>query len=282
VAKPGAIMVKPLSGAIGAEIEGVDLSRPLDNEAFAAIHQAFLDHLVIFVRDQHLTPEQHVAFAQRFGEIVRHPFVKGLDGHPEIMELRKEPEETENFGGLWHSDVTFLEKPALGSVLYSRDVPETGGDTLFANMYRAYETLSPGLRRMLGGMKAMHSATHFYGRQSGFYRDSATIRARHTDEAESEVAHPVVRTHPETGRKALYVNGAFTVRFEDMTEAESAPLLAYLYEHATGPELTCRFRWTPDTIAFWDNRCSQHYALNDYHGKRRVMHRVTVQGEKPF
>lgn len=276
------IEVKPLSGAIGAEIHGVDLTAPLDNETFSEIHQAFLDHLVIFFRDQRLTPDQHLAFARRFGELNRHAYVKGLDGYPEIMEIRKEKEETENFGGLWHSDVTFLEKPALGSVLYAREVPEHGGDTLFANMYLAYEALSEGMRKVLADLTAMHSANQFYGRRSGFYREGGSMRVKHTEEAEAEVEHPVVRTHPETGRKALYVNSAFTVRFKGMTEAESAPLLKFLYEHLARPEFTCRFRWQADSIAFWDNRCSQHYALNDYHGRQRIMHRVTINGDRPF
>jgi taurine dioxygenase len=276
------IDVKPISGALGAEINGVDLARPLDNEVFSEVHQAFLDHQVIFFRDQRLTPEQHLDFSRMFGELNRHAYVKGLEGFPEIMELRKEKEETENFGGLWHSDVTFLEKPALGSVLYGREIPECGGDTLFANMYLAYETLSPGMKNLLAGLTAMHSASHFYGRRSGFYRDSGSMRVKHTEEAETEVEHPVVRTHPETGRKALYVNSAFTVRFAGMSEQESKPLLTYLYEHAARPEFTCRFRWRKDSMAFWDNRCTQHYALNDYHGHRRVMHRVTINGDRPF
>ena len=280
------IEVRPIAGALGAEIGGVDLSKDLDNQTFAEVHQALLDHLVIFFRNQTLTPEQHKAFGRRFGRLDVHEFVRGLDSHPEIIEIVKEPEERGlNFGGVWHSDVTYQEKPALGSILYALEVPLYGGDTMFANQYLAYESLSDGMKRMLDGLKAMHSAGRAYGtRGSDEYRElrhqSMRIDAR--EEAHREMEHPVVRTHPETGRKSLFVNGVFTTRFAGMTEEESRPLLDYLFRHAVRPEFTCRFRWEPGSVAFWDNRCTQHFALNDYHGFRRRMHRVTVCGDRPF
>ena len=273
--------IKPVSGALGAEIEGVDLSKDLSNETFDDIHQAFLDYQVIFFRDQNLTPEQHIAFGRRFGPLNIHPYVKSMDGHPEIIEIIKEPHEKENFGGGWHSDVSFLEKPALGSVLYAREVPAYGGDTLFANQYLAYETLSDGMKEMLDGLRAIHTAEREYGARghSAAKRDSMQVEQVAGDVPRFE--HPVVRTHPETHRKALYVNPAFTMNFKNMTRRESRPLLNFLFEHATREEFTCRFRWTPNAIAFWDNRCVQHYALNDYHGARRHMQRVTIDGERP-
>lgn len=283
------IEVRPLAGALGAELFGVDLSQPLSNKQFDSIHRAFLDHQVIFFRDQTITPEQHLDFARKFGELDIHPFAAGLDDYPEILPVVKEAADTTkaNFGGSWHSDVTFYEKPALGSILYALDVPETGGDTLWANMYLAYETLSDGLMEVLDGLKAVHSASRSFGlnsRTSQRHQEGAGIsmEVRATDEAEKEVVHPVIRTHPETGQKLLFVNSNFSQRFVGWTEQESEPLLTFLWEHCTRPEFTCRFRWQKGSIAFWDNRCTQHFALNDYHGHRREMHRVTVCGDKPY
>jgi taurine dioxygenase len=277
------ISVNPISGALGAEIGGVDLSRPLDGAVIGEIRRALVENLVIFFRDQHLTPDQHLAFGRHFGELQVHDFVEGMDDNQEILEVRKEEYETRNFGGGWHSDVSYLEKPALGSVLYAREVPAYGGDTMFANQYLAYETLSDGLKQLLGEMRAVHSARRSYGLYAPRAADAGdrSMNIRFTEEAHAEVDHPVVRTHVESGKKALYVHGGFTVRFQDMTEEESAPLLNYLYQHAVRPEFTCRFRWQKNSIAFWDNRCVQHNAINDYHGQRRVMHRVTIEGERP-
>jgi taurine dioxygenase len=204
--------------------------------------------------------------------------------HPQIIEVRKEPEDKRNFGGGWHTDVSYLERPALGSVLYAREVPETGGDTLFANQYLAYEALSDGMKRMLEGMIAIHSARRPYGVNAAraFDPGPSSMSFHFSETAHAEVEHPVVRTHGETGRKTLYVNGTFTTRFKGMTEEESAPLLHYLFQQAVRPEFTCRFRWRRNSIAFWDNRCVQHNAINDYHGARRVMHRVTIEGERPI
>ncbi|HVC57073.1 MAG TPA: TauD/TfdA family dioxygenase [Stellaceae bacterium] len=275
-----------ISGALGAIVDGVDLSRDLDNATASDLHQALLDHCVIFFRDQHLTPEQHLALGRRFGSLNVHEFVEAMPGHPEILVVAKNEADTKNFGGGWHSDVTYLDEPALGSILYALDVPDYGGDTMFANQYLAYEALSPGMQRMLDGLTAIHSARHVYGtdadndyaRRQGL----SAMKITRNEAAHRETEHPVVRTHPETGRKSLYVNRNFTVRFKDMTVEESRPLLNYLYEHAVRPEFTCRFRWERGSIAFWDNRCVQHYALNDYNGQRRVMHRVTIDGDRPF
>ena len=278
------IEVSPIAGALGAEIDGVDLSEPLDNATFADIHQALLDHLVIFFHDQHLTPEQHKAFGRRFGTLNIHPYVRSLKGHPEIIEVIKETGGDRHWGESWHSDLSFKEKPTMGAILYAREVPPWGGDTMFANTYLAYETLSDGMKRMLEDLKAVHSSgdpKHF----------SDHFKAMYEKQGErEETVHPVLRTHPETGRKALYVNSVFTERFADMTETESQPLLSYLYDHLARPEFTCRFHWRDNSIAFWDNRITQHMVVSDHHdelrgdanGYRRVMNRVTIDGDRPF
>jgi taurine dioxygenase len=280
------LSVKPISGALGAMIDGVDLGRELeDNQVISDIHQALLDYQVIFFRDQHLTPEQHLSFGRKFGTLNVHDYVRAMDGHPEIIVVAKDPADTKNFGGGWHSDVTYLEKPALGSILYCLEAPAYGGDTMFANQYMAYDRLSSGMKRMLDGMTAIHTARDVYGRRGyatvDYTKSLKAMQIVGSAEAEQEVEHPVVRTHPETGRKCLYINQGFTKRFKDMTEEESLPLLEYLWKQCTRPELTCRFRWRPGSIAFWDNRAVQHYALNDYNGQRRCMHRVTINGDRP-
>jgi taurine dioxygenase len=281
------IEVKPWGGALGAEIFGVDLAQPLDDQTFAEIHQAFLDHLVIFFRDQDITPEQHKDFGRRFGSFHIHPFVPGtLPDHPEIMLVRKTAGDRLNFGGAWHSDVTFAEKPPLGTMLYAREVPEYGGDTLFANMYLAYEMLSEGMKQLLDGLYAVHTARNIYGDKGSYARDEYRtgmqgMGIKIDNEANRETEHPVVRTHPQTGRKLLFVNLSFVTRFRNMSERESEALLKFLCEHAVVEDFTCRFRWQPGSVAFWDNRCVQHYALNDYPGKTRVMHRLTINGDRP-
>ncbi|HVB18260.1 MAG TPA: TauD/TfdA family dioxygenase [Stellaceae bacterium] len=271
--------IRPLAGSIGAEICGIDLAGEIADETIAAIRRAWLDHLVIFFRGQNLAPAQFLAFARRFGEPVEYPFLKGLDGFPAITPVIKLEHERVNFGGLWHSDTAYLDTPPMGTMLIAREVPPHGGDTLFANMYLAYESLSPGLRRLLDGLVAVNASSKadVTKTREDRMREAARTEAR----SEYEALHPVVRTHPETGRKALYVNGGHTVRFNDMTEAESAPLLDFLVAHLARPEFTCRFRWEPGSLAFWDNRCAQHNPINDYHGFRRVMHRVTLAGDRP-
>jgi taurine dioxygenase len=271
--------IRPLSGALGAEILGVDLSADVSDETIAAIHAAWLEHLVIFFRDQTLEPAQLLALARRFGEPVEYPFVKGLEGFPQITPVIKLEHEKINFGGLWHSDTAYLDKPPMGTMLIARETPPRGGDTLFANMYLAYETLSAGLRRLLDGLTAINSSAKadVTRTREDRIKDSAKTDARKEYNAE----HPVVRTHPETGRKALYVNGGHTIGFKDMSAEESTPLLNYLFAHMVRPEFTCRFRWEVGSLALWDNRCTQHNPVNDYHGHRRVMHRVTLAGDVP-
>ena len=272
------LSVEPVAGALGAEISGVDLARPLSEDTVAAIRRAWLDHLVIFFREQPLSPTQFLAFARCFGEPIEYPFVKGLDDHPEIIPVLKLEHERVNFGGVWHSDTAYLDVPPMASMLVAREIPPWGGDTLFANMYLAYETLSDGLKAMLEGLLAINSSAK---------ADASRTREDRMKDSAREVkkdyvaAHPVVRRHPETGRRALYANVAHTVRFDGMTEEESRPLLEYLFRHQTRPEFTCRFRWRPGSIAFWDNRCAQHNAINDYAGHRRLLHRITLAGDVP-
>jgi taurine dioxygenase len=275
----GRFEIRPIAGALGAEIAGVDLSVELDSNAMAAIRAAWLKHLVIFFRGQPLSPECFLAFARRFGEVIEYPFIKGIEGFPEITPVVKLEHERVNFGGLWHSDTTYLERPPMATMLIAREVPPFGGDTLFANMYLAYETLSAGMQRLLDGLVAVNSSAKadVTKTREERIRDGARPDAKREYTAE----HPVVRTHPETGRKALYINGGHTLRFRDMTEEESAPLLQYLFAHQQRPEFTCRFRWEVGSIALWDNRCTQHNPINDYHGYRRVMHRVTLAGDTP-
>jgi taurine dioxygenase len=279
------IEIRPMAGALGADIVDVDLSRPLDETTFGAIERALHEYLVIFVHGQTLTPEQHLALTRRFGPISRSPYIKHMDAYPDIIAVLKEAGERKisTFGNAWHSDFSFLEEPPMGSVLYAREVPSHGGDTLFANMYAAYEALSPGLRRVLDGLNAIHTGKP-YG-IGGVPQDLAVSRSigieRNNPEADREIAHPVVRVHPATGRRALFVNSIYTTRFEGMTAAESRPLLDFLYAHATQPEFTCRLRWRAGDLAVWDNRCTMHYAVNDYDGQRRLMHRTTIKGERP-
>ena len=272
------IQVKPIAGALGAEIHGVDLAR-LDDETFAEIHHAFLENLVIFFRGQTITPDQQVAFSARFAPIGYYPFLKGLPDHPAVIEVRKEPEDKLNFGGVWHTDTAYLAKPPMGSVLYAKEIPENGGDTMFANLYLAYETLSGPMKAILDGRKAVNSSRK--GDAAAGRQKSVDENPKDASDVQTESIHPVLRTHPETGRQALYVNRGHTVCFDGATPEESAPILEFLFNHQIRPEFTCRFQWAPGSIAVWDNRCALHYPLNDYHGQRRVMHRVTMEGGAP-
>lgn len=275
------LTISPLAGALGAEISGVDITKPVPDDQFDQIKTAFHTHHVIFLRDQHgLTPERHKAFARRFGTLNVHPYVKGMDDHPELFEIIKTPEDKVNFGGGWHTDMSFLEKPALGSLLYAIDVPASGGDTLFASQIAAYDALSDGMKDMLAPLKAIHSPSREYSAAGHSAQKRGAMESRTANDA-PEYAHPVVRTHPETGRKGLYVNPAFTLRFAGMTKRESKPLLDFLFTHSRDERFTCRFRWSAGALAFWDNRSCWHYALNDYQGQRRHMRRATVNGEKP-
>ena len=276
--KGGALRVRRLAGALGAELSGVELTGAVDDPTVAAIRAAWLEHLVLVFRDQPLAPAQFLALARRFGEPVEYPILKGLAGFPHITEVVKLEHERINFGGLWHSDTAYLERPPMGTLLLAREVPPYGGDTIFASQVAAYEALSEGLRRVLDGLTAVNTSTKAEvtaTREPRLADDPAASRRAFTAE------HPVVRTHPETGRRALYVNRAHTVRFGGMTEAESAPLLDFLYRHQTRPEFTCRIGWAPGTLVLWDNRAALHNPVNDYHGFRRVMHRITLAGDVP-
>ncbi|MCY3763778.1 MAG: TauD/TfdA family dioxygenase [Gemmatimonadetes bacterium] len=266
------IEVQPLSGAIGAEIRGADLSSPLDPDLLSEVRRAFLDRLVICFRDQELTPAEELAFARQMGEPIPYPQLEGLRGFPLITEVVKRENERVNFGGVWHSDTAYLESPPKASQLYAVEVPPHGGDTIFANQYIAWETLSEGLKKTLGGLAAVNISSK---PEISRTRDDRLREKGETLKVLSAV-HPVVRIHPESGRKALYVNRAHTVRFEGWTEGESRPLLEYLFEHQVRPEFTCRIRWEKGTLTLWDNRCAQHLPLNDYQGYRRLMHRVAL------
>jgi taurine dioxygenase len=264
----------PLSGTTGAEIRGVDLSGPLSDGTIADIRGVLAEHGVVVFREQNLTPEQHIAAARRFGEINLNRFFAHADGHPEIALVAKEPDQTANIGGGWHTDHSYDEQPALGSMLYAREVPAFGGDTMFASMYAAYDALSDGLKQTLSGLRAVHSSRHVFGVE----RPAMQGRIGNPELATQDAIHPVVITHPESGKLALYVNPGFTLRFDGWTAEESQPLLRFLYQHAARPEFTCRLRWRNGSLAFWDNRSTWHYALNDYHGERRLMHRITIEG----
>jgi taurine dioxygenase len=272
------IRVAPLSAHVGAEIDGVDLAAPVSDPAMAEIRDAFGEYGVVFFRDQPLTPEQHVAFAERFAPIDINRFFAAVPGYPMIAEVRKEPEQIRNIGGGWHTDHSYDEAPALGSMLYAREVPQTGGDTLFASMYAACDALSDGLKATLETLRACHSSRHVFGPEAMARRGDLNGRIGNPEMATQDAVHPVVIRHPETGRKALYVNPGFTLRFEGWTDEESRPLLEYLYRHAARPEFTCRFRWREGSLALWDNRSTWHFALNDYHDERRLLHRITIQG----
>ena len=273
------ITVTPIAGSLGAEIGGVDLATELDDEVVAEIRRAWLDHLVVFFRDQALEDDRFMAFAHRIGTPVEYPFVSGIEGFPEIIPILKLEHETVNFGGIWHSDTTYLDAPPMATMLVAREIPPAGGDTMYANQYAAFEALSEGMQRLLEPLRAINSSA------LADVSKTREDRIRGTEAAEPSIVyesnHPVVRTHPETGRKALFVNVAHTARFDGMTADESKPLLHYLFAHQVRPEFTCRFRWQPGSLALWDNRCVQHNPVNDYHGHRRRLHRITLQGDVP-
>jgi taurine dioxygenase len=274
-----AIEVRPIAGAIGAEISGVDLSSEIDDDTIAQIRRAWLQHCVIFFRDQDLPPARFLAFARRFGTVIEYPFIKGLEEFPEIIPVIKLEHEKTNFGGIWHSDTAYLEAPPMGTMLVAREVPPHGGDTMFANACLAYETLSDGMKRLLDGLVAINTSAKADVSRTREDRVRDSLRTDAKKEYVGE--HPVVRTHPETGRKALYVNVGHTLRFKDMSIEESQPILNYLFQHQVRPEFTCRFTWHPGSLAFWDNRCALHNPVNDYHGYRRIMHRITLAGDTP-
>jgi len=275
------IQAFPLSPALGAEIGGIDIAAGVDEEQFSELRQAFADFGVIFLRDQDITPEQHIAFAGRWGAINVNRFFKAVEDYPVIAEVRKEADQKSNIGSAWHTDHSYDQCPAMGSILYAREVPSVGGDTMFASMYAACDALSEGLRKMLMNMRAVHSSRHAFGEgaYAGADLDDIGGRLGNTAAATQDALHPVIIRHPLSGRPALYVNGDFTVKFEGWTRDESQPLLEYLYAHARQNEFTCRFRWHEGSMAIWDNRATHHCALNDYQGERRLMHRITIEGE---
>jgi taurine dioxygenase len=266
-----------ISGSLGAEISGVNLAQTLDDAVLAEIRAALLENQVIFFRDQDMTPATLLAFARRWGEIHRHPFIVGMPDYPDVLELVKKPTDKRNFGGDWHTD--------QGTMLWAKQVPDAGGDTMFSNQYLAYDALSDGMKRMITNVRGVCVGDKKKGGVSRLSHNAATIGSMTTIEPPKDVQttshHPLVRTHPETGRKSLYIGG-HVHWLEDMTEEESKPLIQYLYNHSTQPAFTCRFRWQQGSLAFWDNRCTQHFAINDYPAETRIMHRVTIRGDRPF
>ena len=271
----------PVSREVGAEITGVDIASEVNEEQLAELKQAYSDFGVIFLRDQDISPDQHIEFARRWGEINVNRFFQPVETHPVIAEVRKEPNQKSNIGSAWHTDHSYDQIPAMGSILYARVVPKLGGDTLFSSMYAAYDALSEGMKKTLLGMRAEHSSRHAFGEQAYVDMDLEDVGQRlgNTEAATQDATHPVIIRHPLSGRPALYVNGDFTVKFEGWTRAESQPLLDFLYEHARQNEFTCRFQWKKGSMAIWDNRATHHCAMNDYQGELRLMHRITIEGE---
>jgi taurine dioxygenase len=274
------MIIRQIAGALGAELHGVNLTQPLTAHLQQAIRAALLRYQVIFFRNQDLSPDQFMNFAHTLGQPVEYPFVKGLNDFPCVIEVKKLEHEKVNFGGIWHSDTTYLAHPPMGSMLLAKEVPPYGGDTLFANQYLAWDSLSDTMKSLLVGLVGISSSSKADVSKTREDR----IKSDGKDNAPKEYLshHPVVRTHPETGLKALYVNVAHTSGIVGMTEAESTPILNFLFQHQVKPEFTCRFVWQAHSLAVWDNRCTQHNPVNDYHGFRRVMHRITLAGDSPF
>ena len=277
----GNMHVSPVAGALGAEIAGVDLNHVSD-QVIKDIRSALLKHGVIFFRDQDLTPESQTTFARHFGSLNRHPYVTPMDGHPDVFLIVKEPEDKHHFGNSWHTDLAYAEHPAMATILYGLEVPDAGGDTMFLSQTAAYEALSDGMKAMLSDLRVVNTNANSYGKGSQRFRDGVAKAMEVSQAAANEVTHPVVRTHPETGRKGLYLSDLHFVRFADMTPAESRPLFNYLVAHATRPEFTCRFQWRNGSVAMWDNRCTMHYAISDFPDARRIMQRVTIEGNRPI
>ena len=268
------IQVTPLSPVIGAEVSGLDLAEPLEPDVVDALRSALTSHLVLFFREQPISQAQHIAFGRCFGTLHIHPAAPKDAEHPEILVVHGDDQVSFVAGSVWHSDVSCDTEPPMGSILRVEQVPDVGGDTLFANMYAAFEALSPPMRRLLSGLTAIHEGERYYRDRYG----SATLR----DASYPVAEHPVVRTHPITGRQALYVNEGFTTRIKDLPLAESDVLLAFLFKHLAQPQFHCRFHWRAHSMAFWDNRCTQHLAIWDYWPQTRHAYRVTVQGDRPF
>jgi taurine dioxygenase len=277
------MLISPLAGALGAEVHGVDLKALQEKNTWDDIHRAFLRYSVLAIREQKLEPADLMTIGARFGEPCHYPFVTGMDGYPFIFEVVKEPAETRNFGGAWHSDTAYLKQPPLATLLYAVQTPSHGGDTLFASTAAAYDALSEGMKKTVDGLTGVNSAELKYaGGRTSQHAKIKGMKVHDTESADQYIAeHPVARTHPDTGRKALYASRSHTTHFKGMTEEESKPILDYLVMHQIRPEFTCRVRWAPGTLTIWDNRCTQHNAVNDYHGQRRHMRRLTVGAQTP-
>ncbi len=275
------ICVSSIAGALGAEISGVDISRPIDDATFAEIRRAWAEHLVIFFRGQSLDDDALIAFGRHFAPLFRHPNLLTEGPYPDIVRIHRMPGDKQIVGEDWHADTTCMAEPPSGAVLYGVDVPPYGGDTLFANGYLAYEALSDGMKALLSRLTAVHSDITVAGPQAARNRHRTNKVREDSAWRETVSEHPVVRTHPETGRKTLFVNKSYTQRFSGMTDEESAPLLGFLLQHASRPEFTCRFRWETGSVAVWDNRCSLHIAVNDVWKFPRIMHRVQMCGDRP-
>jgi taurine dioxygenase len=277
------ITVRPMSAHTGGEIFGVDLSEPVPEQAYLEIRQALNDWGAIFFREQNITAAQQVAFGRLFGKVEAHGYASNMpsvDGQEEVKEITRNPGDIRNIGGFWHMDLSFLERPNYASVLYARELPSHGGDTMFAHLASAYDALSPGLQATLETLSTVHIKTHAYGVDGQPRKGiSPAYYAKMMQKfAGIEATHPVIGRHPETGRKVLYLSPFYSDRFDGWTRAESLPLIRHLADTITRPENTCRFRWEPGSIAMWDNRAVMHFALDDYPGQRRVMHRLTVVG----
>jgi len=278
--------VQKIAGSLGAEVHGVDLSRDVSDEVLAEIRMALLDNLVIAIRDQTITPDQQLAFARRWGEIHLHPFMQGMEDYPEILKIVKRPTDKKNFGGSWHTDQMFSPSPAMGTMLYALEVPSAGGDTLFTNQYLAYESLSDAMKAIAGQLRTVCVGDNFkaangLSRKERYDRQMSEMKVKDPGDVITTSIHPLVRTHPETGRKSIYIGG-HVQNFDGMTDEESQPLMDFFMKQSIRPEHTCRVRWETGTLTFWDNRCTQHFAINDYPAETRIMHRITVRGDQPF
>ena len=279
------IRVQPQPHGFGAAITGLSIAQPLPARVLGEVKKAWAAHSVICFPDQPLTHSQLEAFTRQFGEFGVDPYIVPMEGHPHILELRREPDEKAvNFGAQWHSDWSFQEEPPAGTILHAKVTPPVGGDTLYADCYRAYEDLSDTMKRLLDGLVAIHSASLPYGKEGLFAKETEarTMKILVSEEADKTWPHPLVRVHPVTRRKALYVSPVYTLGIEGMTRGESAALLGYLYQHMVQGEYVYRHRWSPDMLTLWDNRCTVHNAEGGYDGHLRVMHRTTIAGERPI
>lgn len=273
--------IQPSGGGVGAFVDGIDLATDLSDNVTGALRSALGKHGVLFFRDQKLTPDGQIAFAEKFGEINVNRFFAHVQGYPQIAQVLKEPNQTKNIGGGWHTDHTYDTEPAMGSMLHAIETPPHGGDTMYASTCRAYDTLSDGFKKTLEGLNALHSSRHVFGPQARYVQKGEDTAGRlgNNEAATQDSTHPLVITHPISGKKSIYVNPGFTIGIEGWSDAEAEPFLKILYDHIAKPEHTYRFQWAPGSLAFWDNRATWHYAVNDYHGERRLMHRITIEGE---